>query len=208
MRLAIFGGAFDPPHLGHRRLLEEALRLEFFDGIWLIPTFTPPLKMINGNSNSVASPKERLEMVQLLIDELRHSGKRSADWRRAHPESACPELAERDSGQARMTNDDRLRVLDLEIKRGGKSYTIDTIKELKKLYPQDQFFFLIGSDWVVNLDKWSKIDELYKEVEFIALPRTKISSSKIREKIKNGQSIKGLVPEEIEEYIKKHKLYQ
>ena len=100
-----------------------------------------------------------------------------------------------------------IRVLDLEIKRGGKSYTIETVRKLKKLYPKNHFFFLIGSDWVVNLDKWYKIDELYKEIEFISLPRTEISSSIIREKIKNGQSIKDLVPDEIEEYIKKHKLY-
>ena len=177
MRILIFGGAFDPPHLGHLGLLEKALALEIFEEIWLMPTFIPPLKMNNSDS-SVAGPTDRLEMCRILTEHLTQN-----------------------------TQHKKLRVLDLEIKRGGKSYTIDTVRKLKSQYSQNQFSFLIGSDWVKDLGKWHKAEELFKEIEFISLPRTEISSSKIREKIKKGQSIKGLVPEEIEEYIKRHKLY-
>ncbi len=171
MFIGLFGGAFDPPHSGHQQLLKRALALKFFDEIWIVPTFLPPLKM-TGNHNSVAGSEERLEMCKLL------------------------------------TGDKKIKVLDLEIKRGGKSYSIDTVRELKKKYPRNKFYFLIGSDWVPDLSKWHRANELLKEIEFVSLPRTEISSSEIRERIKNGENIGNLVPEEIEKYIKEHELYK
>lgn len=195
MYIGLFGGAFDPPHLGHLQFLKLALRLEFFDEIWLIPTFLPPLKM-NSNRDSVAEPEERLAMVQLLINSL---------FSPRHPRAGEDRFSERIPDQ--VGNDDKIRVLDIEIQRGGKSYTIDTVRELKNLYPENKFFFLLGSDWVKDLGKWHKAEELFKEIKFISLPRTEINSSKIRKKIKNGESVHNLVPKEIEEYIKKHKLY-
>lgn len=100
----------------------------------------------------------------------------------------------------------QVKVSDLEIKRRGKSYTIDTVRGLKKKF-NHQFYWLIGSDLVKDLPKWHKAEELYREIEFLVFPRTKISSTKIREKIKKGQPLNGLVPKNIEQYIKKHKPY-
>lgn len=101
----------------------------------------------------------------------------------------------------------KIRASKIEIKRKGKSYTIDTVRELKIRYHYD-FFWLMGSDRLIDLNKWKRTRELLKETEFIVFPRMiKISSSKIRERVKKGQSISDLVPKEVEEYIRKHKLY-
>ncbi len=100
----------------------------------------------------------------------------------------------------------QVKTSDLEIKRGGKSYTVDTVRELKKKF-NHQFYWIIGSDLVKDLPKWHKAEELYREIEFLVFPRTNISSTAIREKIKKRQPLNGLVPKKIEQYVKKHKPY-
>lgn len=117
-------------------------------------------------------------------------------------------------------------VLDLEIKRGGVSYTIDTLRELKGIYPEAELYLIIGSDLANAFGSWrqsSKIKELVKVVvakresfplqnedDFIILDITQVdvSSSQIRKELGEGHSIEGLTPEEIKLYIKNHHLYQ
>ncbi len=116
---------------------------------------------------------------------------------------------------------------DMEIKRDGRSYTIDTLKEFKKIYPQDELYFIIGSDLLKYLDDWKDLDEIIKMVKFIVATRpgyplekipshistipiraVDISGFEIRKAIKENKSFRYLVPESVLKYIDKKRLYR
>lgn len=119
-------------------------------------------------------------------------------------------------------------VSDIELNREGKSYSIDTIKILRKQYPKNtKFYFLIGGDNIVSLDTWKSIDELLNFVIFIGIsrpnvkivnpkiqvhyldaPELHISSSVLRQRIAQKKTIKYLIPEQVIKYIEKNKLYR
>jgi len=118
-------------------------------------------------------------------------------------------------------------VSDLEIKRDGRSYTIDTIKELKVVYPQDELYFIIGSDLLEYLDEWKDLNEILKLVKFIVATRpgyplekipshiatipiraVDISGFEIRKAIKENKSFRYLVSEAVYDYINKKRLYR
>jgi len=112
-----------------------------------------------------------------------------------------------------------------EVNRGGKSYTIDTIKELKESNPNIDYYFIIGGDMVEDLENWRSIDELVDLVQFVAVrrpnfksetsypviwvdvPQIAISSSEIREKVATKSSIKYLADDEVIDYINAKGLY-
>lgn len=119
----------------------------------------------------------------------------------------------------------------IEYKRNkAPSYTIETMKELNKLYPNYQFYFIIGADMVQNLPEWYRIEELTKLVTFVGVTRagwklsashayaqlvqhvemveSALSSTLIRQRVKKGKSIRFLVPENVYAYIKEHRLYE
>lgn len=113
-----------------------------------------------------------------------------------------------------------------EIKRGGKSYTFDTIKELKEQHSDVDYYFIIGADMVEDLPTWHNIDELIKIVQFVAVNRSsysldtpypiirvdvpiiEVSSTELRKKIANNCSVKYLIPDETIEYIETEGLYK
>ena len=117
-------------------------------------------------------------------------------------------------------------VLDWEIKRGGPSYTIDTIKELKAKFPKDELFLVIGSDLANDFHTWkeykvikrlvkvavAKRDSfpLKKEVDFftVDIAQIEVTSSLVREHIQKGLSIKNLMPQKVFAYIQENKLYK
>ena len=124
-------------------------------------------------------------------------------------------------------------VSDIERSLGGTSYTINTVRELKRQYPDEQFFLLIGGDMLYSFDKWFKYESILNEVKVCAVARggdsysdmlefanemgkirvlptqaLDISSTEIREKISSGGDISGLVPEGATEYIAQHGLYR
>ena len=123
-------------------------------------------------------------------------------------------------------NDRRFRVLDLEISRGGVSYTIDTVRELKKKYSGDVFYLIVCSDLANYFPTWRYFAELKKAVKIVVAKRRAyplkrrnrfiilnivqmgISSSYIRGLIKKGLSPQYLVTDEVSEYIEKYKLYR
>jgi len=188
MRIGILGGTFNPPHIGHLILAEEAKDKFNLDKIFFIPVYLPPHKDI-----PLAKAEDRLEMVKLSIKDNKS-----------------------------------FECLDIEVKRGGKSFTIDTLKELKEKYPHDHLFLIIGSDLVKDFSSWDGYEEIIKIAKvlvarrkdftsfkdnkfgflFFDIIQVGISSSLIRERIKKGLSIKYLVRPEVEKFIKKRKIYQ
>lgn len=132
---------------------------------------------------------------------------------------------------------DSFEVLDIEVRREGYSYTIDTVRALKRMYAADEFFFVTGADAVTALDTWHNFEELAKEVTFagasragvsdeklvaktdflkreygfaielVETPLIAISSSEIRRRVMCGASIRYFVPEAVERYIRERALY-
>lgn len=118
-------------------------------------------------------------------------------------------------------------VSNIEIKRSGLSYSIDTVEYYKKRYPsQTKFYFIIGEDTHCSLHRWKCIDDLLKKVNFvsasrltkgnespkikvrhISMPVMNVSSSDIRQRVKKGTSIQYFVPTKVKEYIQKNNLY-
>lgn len=118
-------------------------------------------------------------------------------------------------------------VSDIEIKKDGLSYTINTVKEFRKAYPADELYFIIGSDLLNYLDDWKDLNEVIKMVKFIVATRpgyplekipsyistipiraVDISGFEIRKAIKENRSFRYLVPETVFNYINKHRLYR
>lgn len=198
MKIGLMGGTFNPIHMGHL-IISEFLRITFpLDKVIFIPSGNPPHK-----NNDIAESNHRMAMVNLATSQ-----------------------------------NPFFEVSSIELKRTGKSYTIDTIKEIKDIYPNDQLYFIIGSDSLLDLTSWkdfeslisktnflicgrpenteesilNKIDELTKEynsnIIYIKGPLIEISSTLIRDRIKDQKSIKYLVTGEVEEYIYKNNLYK
>lgn len=119
-------------------------------------------------------------------------------------------------------------VSDIEIKRPGKSYSIDTVRQLRASYPKEvRFFFIIGEDNFATLKTWKDIDEILRIVTFIVInrpgqkergpalkhlsvqmPGIDISASFLRHCFREGQSVKYLIPERVRKYIIRKCLYQ
>lgn len=200
-RIGILGGSFNPVHLGHLVLAQDALEKGELDQIILMPCALPPHK----DARDLVDGRLRLEMLQHAIE-----------------------------------GDPSLTVSDIEIKRGGVSYSIDTLHELKEIYPTADLRFIIGSDMLAELHTWKEIYSIVEQAGFIvfrrpdychdALPETlcrlkspwpqrlqesvisghmiEISSSEIRMRIAEGMCIRYLVHPAVEMYINEHGLYR
>jgi nicotinate-nucleotide adenylyltransferase len=128
-----------------------------------------------------------------------------------------------------IAGNQRFEVDDLEICRGGKSYSVDTLTELRRRQPCTEFYFIIGSDSLRELHLWREPDRLVKLCRFIVAVRPgyepvqrrvsvrplivrthvcDVSSSEIRARLARGRSIRYLVPDAVMEYIRRRKLYQ
>jgi nicotinate-nucleotide adenylyltransferase len=196
-RVGIFGGTFNPPHIGHLACMETALAELGLDRVVLMPVAQPPHKELVGDPG----PEHRLEMC-----------------RRA------------------AAGDDRLEVSDLEVNRGGPSYTVDTLRELHEFAPEDELTFIAGGDMAASLPEWRAPEEVLRlariavaertgaeraEVEeaiaglegrdrvvFFAMPRVDVSSSAVRRAIADGIAVRDLVPDAVARYIDEQGLYR
>ena len=183
MRIGIYGGTFDPVHHGHLILARQALEEFKLDRLGFVPAAESPFKI----HNHTAPATDRLAMLQLAI-----------------------------------RGEDRFEVDPLEIERGGVSYSIDTVKMFRSRDPEAELFFLVGEDNAYRLTEWHRFEELKKMVGFVVLSRSEdfqspeypvvqrrieISSTEIRNRVANGESITYLVPESVKRYIEQHQLY-
>ncbi|WP_100010573.1 nicotinate-nucleotide adenylyltransferase [Lentibacillus sediminis] len=185
-KIGILGGTFDPPHIGHLVIAEETRVQLDLEEIWFMPSNTPPHK-----DAAKTGAEERSEMVKRAVKGNPH-----------------------------------FRLNTIETHRLGKSYTFDTMKVLRAEHPDIYFYFIIGADMVEYLPHWDRIDELLELVQFVGVKRqgyslsttypiievdvpfVEISSTMIRERIRNKLPIRYLVTESVNEYLKEQQLYE
>lgn len=199
MRLGLYGGTFDPVHLGHLLLAEQCREQCALDEVWLIPAHQSPHKV----GQTLTPGKARLEMLQLATAGL-----------------------------------GRFVVSDLELRRGGPSYTVETLQQLHDDDPRRELFFLIGADSLRDLPTWREPrriaelatlvavnrgdrplpdmaaltaalgEEIARRVRLVTMPGLDLSSSDIRHRIRTGRSIRFMTPRAVEAYITQHQLYR
>ena len=191
-RLGVFGGTFDPIHLGHLICAEQLKQALDLDIVLLVPTSCPPHKPLS----EPAGPEHRLAMVRLAIEQ--NPGFQDSD---------------------------------IEIRRGGTSYTIDTVHDLRAEYGKEiELWLLMGQDSYHDISAWKQPDSIAAECffgvarrpgyeremeppvpgvrsRFIDITAVDISSTDIRARIGEARSIRFLVPRKVEDYIKTNRLY-
>ena len=188
-RIGIFGGTFDPPHQGHLIAAQSALEALDLDHILWVPSGVPPHR-----PNGAQSAGElRLEMVRRAIQ-----------------------------------GNDRFMAWDGELRRAGPSYTVDTVRELnEKVDGATEWWLLLGMDQFRALSTWKEPEALVAMVrlaivardgaapggdealpyETVRMPRIEISSTEIRRRRKNGETIRYLVPDGVRAIVEREKLY-
>ena len=185
------GGTFNPPHIAHLICAEEVYDLLKFDKVLFIPNAIPPHK----NNNEIVNANHRYMMTVLATKDNPH-----------------------------------FEVSRIELDRPGRSYTVETVKELKKQYENAEIHWIVGADSILEMPFWKSIDVLLEICHFVAINRPgydigyaeerilrkiqpikvteiDVSSSDIRQRIRQGLSIRYLVSPEVEEYIYKNGLY-
>ncbi|HEY5674011.1 MAG TPA: nicotinate-nucleotide adenylyltransferase [Malonomonas sp.] len=211
MRIGILGGTFNPIHFGHLHIAEEVLKGCALEQVWFLPTCRPPHKQLAAEIPFA----QRLAMVEVALADYPHF-------------SAC----------------------DIEGRRGGTSYSVETLEQLRRQYPQHQFFFIMGLDSFQDISSWKDYPRLFELTHLVVTARPgfsgtlqqllpvaiadrfcydavskklthdtgftlievthtscDISSTEVRQKLVTGESVAGLVPVAVIEYIKKHQLY-
>lgn len=192
MKLGIYGGTFNPIHVGHLIVAEEVRQIVDLEKIIFVPSGRPPHK----DESKVINPIHRYRMTELAIKD-----------------NAFFDIS------------------DMELKRAGKSYTIDTIQEFNHRYRNAEIHFIIGADSALELDTWKKpvkiaaecrlvattrpgfdIDNVRpfwrKRIKFVRVSDIGISGTDLRYLIRKGKSIRYKVQPDVEEYIYQHKLYE
>lgn len=148
-KIGLFGGTFNPIHIGHIKMAKAALRKFKLDKIYFIPNGVPPHKQ----KDKLYPAKLRYKLVKKIVDKL------NSELRAQNPEPRRKKSFE---------------VLDIEINKKTKCYTIDTVKKINSQLSalSSQLFFLIGQDEFEKLHTWKKANELARLVTFIVLPRS------------------------------------
>ena len=200
LRIGVFGGTFNPVHMGHLIMAQDALELFELSRILFIPCARPPHK-----AAALASAEHRLAMLQAALE-----------------------------GELRF------EASDIEVRRGGMSWSVDTIRELRASYPGAEITLIVGSDSLLELHAWRDVYTLLGLCRVVTLARpgvdldalgrvdlkldppwpdrlraqirvghlVNISSTDIRYRIAEGMSIRYLVHPAVEMYISEHRLYR
>jgi nicotinate-nucleotide adenylyltransferase len=161
--------------------------------------------------------REELDLNRLILVPNHQSPHKLARF-------AAPAAVRAAMVHAAIEDEEGLEMDDIETRRGGTSYTIDTVLHLRTLHPEAEFFYLIGEDNLAALHTWRRIDELERLVQWVVMARgtdgpphpyitlrqrrVDISSTDIRERVAKGQSIRYLVPDKVLQIIENHQLYR
>ncbi len=189
MKICVFGGAFDPPHLGHQTVATEIIARKLADEVWFVPT------KIHSFGKVMTAPEHRLAMLALI-----------------------------------QTPQTKIETYELE--QSGVSYTFNTLEALAKKYPEHQFSWVIGSDNLAKFHTWGDawgrdyqqllaafpfyvyprhgfpFEPLYPGMTALKeLPEITVSSTEVRERIAQNQSLAGFVQPAVADYINSHQLY-
>ena len=198
-KIGIMGGTFNPIHMGHLLLAEWAMDAAKLDEVWMVPTGCSYMK---ANQN-ITTPEERYHMTCIAVE-----------------------------------NNSRLRSDDIEIRREGYTYSYETLEDLHRKYPEDHFYFIFGADCLFSIESWkfperifancsiiaavrgdasmekmqAKITELKEkynaDIQLLPFLQLEISSTEIRKRVSQGESIRYLVPDNVIAYIEEKGLYR
>jgi len=191
MKIGLFFGSFNPVHTGHLLIANYFVQFTHLDKIWFIVSPQNPFKA----NDTLLDERTRLDMLKLAIN-----------------------------------GDERFNASDFEFNLTRPSYTVNTLSELQKTYPNDTFIPIIGGDNLQSFHLWKDYEtiidnhEIYvyrragfhenpllanhPKIKIFEVPLLNISSTYIREMLQAEKSVKYLVPEKVEKYIKEHKFYQ
>ncbi len=199
MTTALYGGSFDPPHLGHLAIARQVVERFAVDRLVFIPASHSPLK----DGTPTATDNDRLEMLRLATE-----------------------------------GEPRFAISDLELRKGGISYTVDTLRAWRQREPDTDLIFIAGMDSLLTLHAWREPLEIVRLCRFVTFrrpgiplpspeelklppdtahqllaqvidgPLFDISSSDIRIRAARGEPLSGLVPSPIAEYISANNLYR
>lgn len=189
-RLGLYGGSFDPVHLGHLLVARAALEELDLDQVLFIPAARSPFKP----SSQPAPDSLRLRWLRLAL-----------------------------AGEPRFVLE------DLELQRGGTSYTVDTVRVVQQRHPGARLHWLLGADHVPTLPQWREAHALARLVEFVVIPRPgsptapapepfhvhplrgwplSVSSSAVRDRIRAGLPVDHLLPPHVAEAIRQADAYR
>ena len=189
MRIGLLGGSFDPPHVGHLLAASDAYEALRLDRLVFIPAAVQPLKA----DRKTATGEQRLAMTTLLV-----------------------------------AGDPRFDVDAVEIDRGGLSYTVETLAALRVRWPSAELFWLVGADIVPSFAQWREPERIVELATVVVLQRAgdisggnvpaglrclatrriDVSSTEIRQRVKEGRSVRGFVPDAVAELIAAERLYR
>lgn len=185
-RIGLFGGTFDPPHLGHLSVANDIVAaLELDELRWLVAARSPH------KPDTELSPDDvRVEMVTELV-----------------------------------ASNPRFRVDDREVRRGGLSYAVDTVRQIRaELDPDDRLYLVIGADQYAVFDEWRSPTAIREHASVVVMDRegqggarppdlsvpvrrVDISSTAVRKLVAQGAILDGVVPDAVAALIRRHELY-
>ncbi len=189
MHIALFGASFDPPHMAHRIITEQLLDQKLVDQVWLVPVKEHPF------GKDMTQSGDRLAMVKFMLEKI------------ARPKTVF--------------------IDEYELTQDKPSYSFDTLEAMSRKFPEHTFSWVIGTDNLKSFAKWHEAHKLLEKYTVFVYPRAgsdsepllpgmkriehvpeiNISSTDIRQKVKQGESITGLVELEVAQYIKEKELY-
>jgi nicotinate-nucleotide adenylyltransferase len=216
MRVAFFGGTFDPIHRGHLRLASAAADAFALDRVLFAPVGNQPLK----DAAAIASYADRLEMVRLALGR--------------------PQNEQRTTNNEQRSPDPRFAVSTLDAPRadGSPNYTVDSLAALARELPGASLYVLTGADSFLDLRRWRSADRLLALAEWIVVSRPEfplsepqlaqlglsqaqrarvhllatvheeVSATELRRRLQAGDPYPGLLPPTVAEYIQTHRLYR